>query len=133
MQFGSFSLVLVLLGSAAAGCATVDGDTEEGHAAKVQAVAPASAFVLTVSGLEGEDVMSPGRDDVCTNGRCSFAYIAGTAVAITPYGSNAVADCEQFSSWSGACAGQGTTCSLVINSDLAAASHWSKILGCVPQ
>ena len=122
------SLVLVLVG-AAGGCVTADSDLAEGS----QALTPASAFVLTVGGIEGEEVASPGRVDICPSGRCSFAYLAGTQLTITPLGSNAVADCLQFASWAGACAGQGATCNLVINGDLLVTSKWSRIQGCTPQ
>lgn len=128
----SLSLAVVAFGAIIGGCAVTDSDTE-GQSAEAAVTPAASAFVLTVSGIEGEDVASPGRFDTCTNGRCQFAYLAGTALTITPDGANATADCLRFASWGGACAGQGPTCNLVINSDLSVNSRWTRIPGCVPQ
>jgi len=126
------SLALVVSSAILGGCAVTDSDTERSQSAEV-VVTPASAFVLTVSGIEGEDVASPGRLDICTNGQCQFAYIGGTSLAITPDGRDATADCLRFSSWSGACAGQGATCNLVINSNLSVRSVWTRVPGCTPQ
>jgi hypothetical protein len=43
-------------------------------------------------------------------------------------------DCLAFTSWTGACAGQGgRTCTLVMNSDLSAHVPWIPLRGCSPQ
>jgi hypothetical protein len=38
-----------------------------------------------------------------------------------------------FSSWQGACAGQGATCHLVVNSDLWSSAEWTRIGDCIPK
>lgn len=128
----SLYLALVVSGAILGGCAVTDSDIES-QSAEDAVTSAASAVVLSVSGIEGEDVASPGRFDTCTNGQCQFAYLAGTSLTITPDGRNATADCLQFASWSGACAGQGATCNLVINSALSVRSVWTRRPGCVPQ
>jgi hypothetical protein len=43
-------------------------------------------------------------------------------------------DCLAFSGWSGACAGQGATCTVVINSDLTTGAEFGTVIrGCVPK
>ncbi len=130
MRLHSIILAVVLSG-AAIGCTSMEGDTDQSQTDEIGAVPQVSSFVLTISGIETEDVISPGRDDTCPGGTCNFAYIGGTALTITATGSRA--DCLQFAAWKGACAGQGATCSLVINSNLSVGTQWGRIAGCVPQ
>lgn len=130
MHLNSIGLAIVLLG-ATVGCTTTAADIDESQTDEISAVPQVSAFVLTISGIETEDVMSPGHDDTCPGGACNFAYIGGTALTITAEGSRA--DCLQFVAWRGACAGQGATCRLVINSNLSVGTQWGRISGCVPE
>ncbi len=129
----SFMSLAVLMFSASIGCTQTPNDIDESQSDEIAAAPQVSAFVLTVSGIEGEDVASPGRVDVCGGGPCNFAYIGGTRLTITPDGSGAGADCLQFVGWGGACAGQGDTCTVVIQSNISAHSQWGRILGCVPR
>lgn len=122
------SLALVALG--VGGCAVTDGDSEDSQTAQVTAAPAVSAFVLTVSGIESEDVASPTSDNFCDS-TCNYAFLGGTPLTLTAIGSQA--DCLTFSSWTGACAGQPRVCSIVINSDLTATAHFARIQGCKPE
>ena len=110
-------------------------DDAQSHAAEVgTATSNLAAFVLTVSSNETSVVVSsPGRSDTCFRGSCNFAYIEGTPLTIQSDAQNWI-DCAQFSSWGGACAGQGATCNLVINSELSTFALFRfGIPGCMPQ
>jgi hypothetical protein len=92
------------------------------------------SFTLSVSSIESHiDVSSPGRFDSCPISSCSFGYLGGSALTISLASTTDLADCLQFSSWVGACAGQGATCSLTINSNLSTSAHWTRINGCTPR
>jgi hypothetical protein len=137
MRIASCTLTLVLIG-AASGCALSPLDAEATPADQLgTATTDLSAFVLTVSGIEaGVNVASPGRTDFCPEGpACNFAYIEGSALTISPSATQNLADCARFTGWRGACAGQGATCSLVINSALSTSTIWKfgGIPGCVPK
>lgn len=124
------SFTLVALGVAAGGCAVTDGDAEDSQTAPVTEAPAVSAFVLTVSGIESVDVASSTSDNFC-DGTCNYAFLGGTPLTLTAIGSQA--DCLTFSSWTGACAGQPRVCNIVINSDLSATAHFTRIQGCRPQ
>lgn len=126
------SLALALLGTGLASCAATDSDADQAQSDEVS-MAPRTTAVLTIGGDEGEDVVSPGRRDVCLTNSCAFTYTVGTPLTITPDGHNATADCLMFSSWIDACAGQGPTCSLVITGDITVISLWSKRPNCTQQ
>jgi hypothetical protein len=134
MYVSKFSVALGLLGASLAGCAAIDNatDTDEAQSDQVS-LAPQATAVLTIGGDEGEDVASAGRRDVCLTDPCVFTYTVGTALTITPDGHNATADCLMFSSWIGACAGQGPSCSLVITSNISVTSLWTKRPNCTQQ
>lgn len=95
-----------------------------------------SAFVLTVTAdFESDiDVTNSTSGNNCPAGTtCNFAYLQGTAVTVQTAAQNLI-DCRRFSGWTGACAGQGATCNLVINSDLSTSPGYRfKVSGCVPQ
>ena len=93
------------------------------------------SFTLSVSSIEsGVDISSPGRFDACPDpASCSFGYLGGSALTISLTSTTNIADCLRFSSWVGACAGQGSTCSLTINSNLSTSAHWTRINGCTPR
>jgi len=126
-----------LIGVAGGGCAITDGNAEPGQAVEVGAVTPnVSAFVLTVSASAESDitVTSSAHVDTCSaSASCNFAYLQGTALTIETAAQNLI-DCRRFSGWTGACAGQGATCNLVINSNLSTSPAYKlKVSGCVPQ
>lgn len=124
-----FGIALGLLGAPAAGCATADGDSDDSQSSEI-AAAPAAAFVLSINGVEEERVVGGGLDTLC-DGACSFAFLGGASVTITAIPN--AADCLMWVSWTGACLGQGATCTLVMNSDLATTSRWGHINGCRPK
>jgi hypothetical protein len=136
MRLSSFTLVLVLTGAAAAGCAMTERDSGPDDIAEVGAsVTKLSAFVLTVtSGENPITVSSPGLgDNTCPAFESrNFAYVGGTSLTIKTFPTN-MPDCEQFLRWDGACAGQGHQCSLVINSNLSTTSVFGPIRGCIPK
>jgi hypothetical protein len=137
MHLSSFHLAAALIGVACGGCAITEGDAEPAQSVEVGAVTPnVSAFVLTVStsGQSDIDVASSTSSNNCPAGTtCNFAYLQGTAVTVVTAAQNLI-NCAKFSQWDGACAGQGPTCSLVINSNLSTHPRYKfGILGCVPQ
>ena len=78
--------------------------------------------------------MSSARGgDNCDSGFCDLTYAGGSSLAIRLTSTTNLADCLAFSSWQGACAGQGATCTLVINSALSSRAVWTRIGGCVPR
>jgi hypothetical protein len=133
MQLCTFPLVVALLAGVSAGCAVSDG-AEDREVSEIDiAPPPATAFVLSVSALEGPfTVTSATGSNTCDFFHCDFAFIAGTAVTIHALQAN-IADCLAFTSWTGACAGQGLTCQLVMNSDLSTSARYGRIAGCRPQ
>ncbi len=130
MRYCSFALIITLFGGISGGCA-MNGDTEDSQTAEV-AVPALSAFVLTVTTEEQPITVTTSTGTNTCPDSCSFAYIAGTSLSIHA-GARNFADCLQFNSWIGACAGQGNPCTLVINSDLSTTAHYTSIPGCVPQ
>jgi hypothetical protein len=136
MHLRSPHLALALFGVACGGCALTEGDAEPAQSVEVRAVAStASAFVLTVTAsFESDiDVTNSTSGNSCPAGStCNFAYLQGTTVTVQTAATNLI-DCARFSQWNGACAGQGATCSLVINSDLSTSARYKfGIPGCVP-
>ncbi|HEX7839270.1 MAG TPA: hypothetical protein VF469_17450 [Kofleriaceae bacterium] len=105
---------------------------EENRTAEVGPTPNLAAFVLSVATEEQPVTVTGGGTTAQCADSCNFAYIAGTALTLTA-GLQNLADCLRFSSWSGACSGQGRTCGLVINSDLSTTALYSRIAGCVPQ
>jgi len=133
MRIYSFSLVLALIGAASGGCAMTDSGTEGSQTAEI--VTPSvSAFVLTVTADENRiTVTSSSPTNTCPAfSTCNFAYLGGTALTINTPLKNLV-DCEIFNHWDGACAGQGNTCSVVINSDISTTAFFGPLSGCVPK
>lgn len=138
MRICSLPLVVALLAGISSGCAVTD-DTEdpvaEDHQASELAAIPniTTTFVLTVSAIEGPMLLTTATgSNRCDFFSCSFPYLAGTAVTINALSAN-TADCLRFTSWTGACAGQGVTCHVVMNSDLSAQAQYGRIPGCVRQ
>ena len=137
MHLRPFHLALALIGAACGGCALAEDDAAPGQSTEVSAVTPSiSAFVLTVTANVESDitVTSPAHVDSCTGGTtCNFAYLQGTALTIQTDAKNLI-DCAQFSSWSGACSGQGANCNLTINSNISTSARYKfGIPGCIPQ
>ncbi len=132
MRLYSFSLVVALIGGISGGCAMTDGDTESNRTAEAGAAPNVSAFVLSVTTEESPITVTTSTGKNTCADSCDFAYIGGTSLSIHA-GAQNLADCLRFSSWDGACAGQGNPCTLVINSDLSTTALYSIIHGCVPQ
>lgn len=124
----------MLICAAVAGCAT---PTSDGEGQAVQsAITPASSFVLTVSDQDGGvSVTTTNVSDTCASfDTCQFAFIGGSTLTIKVTPTRILADCLQFAGWDGACAGQGSTCTVVINSDISTSQNpWVSIPGCVPR
>jgi hypothetical protein len=86
--------------------------------------APQNKVVVTSS--DG----TPSRDCV---GSCNFAYLAGASLSLRiPFPTDRI-NCVQQVRWTGACAGQGKTCNLVLNSNLSTEAIWVPIRGCDPR
>jgi len=94
----------------------------------------ASAFVLHLSTREEVEVAASDGSvhPPCFGSRCDIAFIAGVTVTLNvPFTTDEV-NCLTFDGWTGACAGQGNPCKLVMNSDLTTATVWKRLLGCSP-
>ena len=129
-------LAALALAAAVTGCVAPDAtDPQPDEASQASDVTeqPNTAFTLTVSALENETkiVRSDGNTDVC-DGSCTFAYVAGLTLTISPTGLQQRADCLMWIGWNGACAGQGSTCVLTINSNISTSSRWGRISNCKP-
>jgi starvation-inducible outer membrane lipoprotein len=134
MRIRSCGLWVVMLCAAVAGCAATPSDIDEGQ--DVQSVTSTSAFVLTVSGEEAAvRVTTTNVSDTChADAECQFAFLGGSTLKITPTPTKNLIDCLQFAGWTGACAGQGTLCTVVINSDISVGENfWTHLSGCVPK
>lgn len=134
MHIGSYGVISVLFGVVFAGCAATPGDVDEGQ--DVQSVVTTSAFVLSVSGDEAPiKVTTTNVTDTCPAfSSCQFAFLGGSVLTIKPTTTRNLIDCLQFAGWTGACAGQGSTCTVTINSDITVGQHfWTRISGCIPK
>ena len=134
----SFTLSLVLISAAVAGCAVADGATEGTNAAELTAQCSSpSAFVLGVQSRNAPvNISKPdGTLDTCPSFEtCFFAYLEGTPLVVQQAWIFDRANCELFVSWLDACAGAGRnpTCTIVMNSDLGVDSDWRLVRGCIP-
>jgi hypothetical protein len=129
----SMIVTVAMAGASMTGCLS-DGNVES-ESADIGATPSISAFVMTVqTDYEHIDVSSSKSSiDSCFEGSCNFAYLGGSSLAIrVPFTKDQI-DCELFHGWSGACAGQGATCTLVINSNLTTRAIWVPLLGCKPR
>jgi hypothetical protein len=134
MHIQSCSAVFVLIGAMVAGCAATPSDIDEGQ--DVQSVTSTSAFVLTVSGEEAAvRVTTTNVSDTChADAECQFAFLGGSTLKINPTATKNLIDCLQFAGWTGPCAGQGSICTVVINSDISVGENfWTHLSGCVPK
>jgi hypothetical protein len=134
MRIGSCGVISGLFCVVVAGCSATPSDVDEGQ--DVQSVVTTSAFVLTVSGEEAAiRVTTTNVSDLCPAfSQCPFAFLGGSTLTIKPTSTRNLIDCLQFAGWTGACAGQGSTCTVTINSDITVGEHfWTRILGCVPK
>jgi len=80
-------------------------------------------------GLDGR-VSVDNPPTTCTS-NCSFDYPAATTVHLIAEGDNVT--CTQFDGWSGACFGQGSTCTLTVDSNKSTSAGFSKKPGCNPE
>lgn len=125
------SLLVAVVGASLGGCV----DPSPGVGSEASELSSASAWTLTVDADETNiTVASPGlATNTCTAfSTCAYGFVSGLTLTIKT-GAKNIPDCEQFSSWNGACAGQGTTCTVVINSDLTTGPNYTFIRGCQPQ
>ena len=132
MPIRFFCLTVLALASCV-GPAPGESPDESSQSADVTA-RPDTAFTLQVSTIENEIqiVRSDGNTDICGSS-CTFAYVAGLHLSISPTSLQQRADCLMWIGWNGACAGQGSTCSLTINSNLSTSAKWGRIANCRPQ
>lgn len=134
MRIRSCGVIVALICAAVAGCAATPTDIAEDQVA--QDLTTTAAFVLTVSGEEADvRVTTTNVSDTCNaDAECQFAFLGGSTLKISPTKTKNLIDCLQFAGWNGACAGQGTTCTVVINSDISVGQNfWTRISGCVPR
>jgi hypothetical protein len=134
MRIQSCSVIFALIGAMVAGCAATPSDIDEGQ--DVQSVTNTSAFTLTISGEEAAiKVTTTNVSDTCpADSQCQFGFIGGSVLTIKPTTTRNLVDCLQFAGWTGACAGQGSTCTVTINSDLTVGENfWTHISGCIPR
>ena len=129
-------LAIASTGRVCGGC-LAEGDAESARSAEVGAATPSvSAFVLTVSANIESDitVTNSTSGNTCPLGQtCNFPYLQGTVVTVRTEPQNLI-DCRRFSEWNGACAGQGATCTLVMNSNLSTSPAYRfRVSGCVPR
>jgi hypothetical protein len=93
-----------------------------------------NAFTISVGTLENRITVSSSRGiDTCDLGSCDFAYAGGVSLTIRVTPTQNLADCLTFAGWHGACAGQGATCTLTINSNLSTSTMWTRLGGCIPR
>jgi hypothetical protein len=135
MRISSCGVIFALACAAVAGCAATPTDADEDQV--TQGITNTAAFTLTVSGnfFAGTSVTTTNVNDLCPSGsQCQFGFIGGSTLTIRPTETQDLIDCLRFSGWQGACAGQGSTCTVVINSNISVSqSRWTKISGCVPK
>lgn len=130
------SCVLALaLATAATACVAADGADAPDEASESADVTvhPATTFTLTVFSLEGETRVqtAAGHVDLC-DGSCTFTYAAGSVLTVSPTTLSFRPDCLMWVGWNDACAGQGSTCTLTLNSNLGTSTRWGRIAGCKP-
>jgi hypothetical protein len=132
-------IALAVIAASAAGCGLTDDQTNESQsAAELTAATNTGSFVLSLStetAPQDKVVVTstdgtPSRD--CFGG-CEFAYLAGSGLTLRIPFPTDKPNCIRFDHWEGACAGQGTTCSIPLNSDVWTAAIWVTIIGCRPQ
>jgi hypothetical protein len=114
------------------------GVTAGQSAAELGATTNNSAFSITISTETApQDLLqvtssdgTPERD--CFES-CQFAYLAGSTLTLrVPFPTDQV-NCIRFAGWTGACAGQGATCTVVLNGDLVTEAVWAIIRHCSPR
>lgn len=134
MRICSYGVISALFCVAFAGCAAAPSDIGEGQ--DVQSVTNFSAFALTISGEEAAiRITTTNVSDTCpADDQCQFGFIGGSVLTIRPTSTQNTIDCLRFNGWTGACAGQGSTCTVTINSDLTVGQNfWTRISGCIPK
>lgn len=134
MRIGSYGMISAVFCGVVAGCAATPSDIDE--AQEVQSVSIASAFTLSISGDEAAiRITTTNVTDTCPVFQsCQFAFVGGSTLTIKPTSTRNLVDCVQFAGWTGACAGQGSTCTVVINSDITVGQNfWTHISGCIPK
>jgi hypothetical protein len=142
MRGNSLNVVigLVMMSASVTGCSVSDDSVNESeHAAELGAITNNSAFTIVIrteTAPQDKVVVTssdggPPRD--CFG--CTLAYVAGTTLNLRiPFPIDS-ANCIHFTGWSesGACAGQGNPCTVVLNSDLVTEAIWSPTKGCTPR
>jgi len=91
-----------------------------------------NGFTLSADTEENDITVTSSRGvDTCF-GFCDYAYAGGSSLTVRVAPTTNRADCMRFTGWQGACAGQGSICTLTINSDLSTSAMWGPISGCQP-
>lgn len=92
-----------------------------------------NGFALSVETDENTVTVTSSRGvDTCDGGFCDYGYAAGSSLTVRLSSTVNRVDCLRFTGWDGACAGQGSSCTLTINSDIWTDAIWSPISGCQP-
>lgn len=134
MHIQSWSAVFALTAAMVAGCAATPSDLDEAQAD--QSIKNTSAFTLTISGEESPiKITTTNVSDTCpADSQCQFGFVGGSVLTIKPQSTQNLVDCLRFNGWTGACAGQGSTCTVTINSDITVDENfWTRISGCIPR
>ena len=110
------------------GCATSDEGIDENQS-PVEVTISAHVLHLTTGGLTS--IQSSGTPTQWLNGGDhNYAFLDGSTITLKEWGSPDRTNCVMFHHWTGACAGQFTTCTFVMNSDLTTEAVWVPIKGC---
>jgi hypothetical protein len=134
----SMVMACAVLSVSAGGCALSDESAREGQAASDLTATSGNSFVLflsTETAPQDKVIVTstdgtPPRD--CFGG-CQFAYLAGSQLTLRIPFPTDKPNCIMFGGWSGACVGQGSTCSIPLNGDTSTSVNWVNIRGCVPR
>jgi len=132
-----WSLAFVVAGIVLPACAEVDdtGTQEAEILAKTNQAWQLNAgndeggnAVVTVShtNANGQLVI----DGTCQAASCPFALLDGTVVHIQVSPVDDAVNCELFHHWTGACAGQGASCTITIHSNVTTEAIYTLKRGC---
>lgn len=127
-------IAFVMAVAAVSGCALSEGEATEATDTSELATTAFTLHLGTEVAPQNQVVVSSsdGTPDRRCIGGCLFAYLAGAKLSLrVPFPTDRP-NCVAFSGWTGACAGQGNPCSLVLSNDLGAEAIWTPIRGCQP-
>lgn len=114
------------------GCVAAEGDNESKATDELaQQFGPgAQSLTMNTDGWISIDTNDGTGHHDCYGGYCQFAYLTGATITLYVVNPNDPINCVRFSKWTGACAGQGRTCTLTMNSDLLTDAQWPIQRGC---